>query len=80
MDRRLNSPASDHLRGSLLVVDDMSANLRVLAKLLTRAGHEVRPALSGPVALEAARSLLPDLVLLDVHMPEMDGYQVCAAF
>lgn len=58
----------------------MPANLKVLTKLLTRAGHRVRPALDGRMALEAALSLLPDLVLLDVNMPGMSGYDVCTAF
>lgn len=61
------------------MVDDTPANLRVLSKLLTRAGHVVRPALDGKVAIEAARALPPDLVLLDVNMPGMSGYDVCAA-
>ena len=83
MDRDVSQAgeaAKEGLRGSILMVDDKPANLRVLAKLLTRAGHEVRPALDGRLALEAARSLLPDLVLLDVDMPGMGGHEVCAAF
>ncbi len=61
----------------LLIVDDTPANLRLLTRLLTDAGFRVRPAPNGEVALEAARHQPPDLVLLDVDMPGMDGYEVC---
>jgi len=80
MDRRLSPPEPTSLRGNILMVDDMPTNLKVLSKVLIRAGHQVRPALDGAVALEAARSLPPDLVLLDVQMPDMNGYEVCRAF
>jgi signal transduction histidine kinase len=64
--------------GDLLVVDDTAASLKMLAGMLKAAGHRVRPAISGKLALEAARAQTPDLVLLDITMPEMDGYEVCA--
>lgn len=76
----MKMPNDERLCGSILMVDDMPTNLKVLTKVLTRAGHQVRPALDGKIALDAARSLLPDLVLLDVNMPGMSGYDVCAAF
>jgi two-component system NtrC family sensor kinase len=63
----------------VLIVDDNSANLQLLDSLLTGRGHTVRAALSGPVALTAARAHPPDIVLLDISMPEMDGYSVCRA-
>jgi two-component system sensor histidine kinase/response regulator len=66
--------------GSVLLVDDQPANLAVLSKLLTEAGYKVRAVNSGERALEAARSAVPDCVLLDVAMPGMDGYATCAAF
>ena len=66
--------------GSVLLVDDQPANLAVLSKLLTDAGYKVRAVTSGERALEAARSALPDCMLLDVAMPGMDGYATCAAF
>jgi len=63
---------------SVLVVDDTVDNLRLLTGVLDQMGHEVRPVTSGPQALIAARHSPPDLVLLDVTMPEMSGYEVCA--
>jgi DNA-binding response OmpR family regulator len=65
--------------GNILVVDDTKENLRILADALGEEGYKVRPALSGRMALEAARKELPDLILLDILMPGMDGYEVCEA-
>lgn len=62
---------------SILVVDDNPNNLRVLEGILRNAGHRVRAALDGPSALAAAVAARPDLVLLDIRMPGMDGYEVC---
>ena len=62
---------------SILVVDDISANLQVLTGMLKARGYKVRPAPSGKLALMAARKDPPDLILLDINMPEMDGYEVC---
>lgn len=64
--------------GDILVVDDMPANLEILTTMLKECGHRVRPLLDGRQALEAARLQTPDLILLDINMPGMDGYQVCA--
>ncbi|WP_254563724.1 response regulator [Oscillatoria sp. HE19RPO] len=61
----------------ILIVDDEPNNLRVLSNLLKKHGYKVRAVLSGDRALAAARSTPPDLILLDIMMPEMDGYQVC---
>lgn len=63
--------------GSILVVDDSRDNLWVLADLLARHGYSVQPAISGPIALAAVRQAPPDLILLDIMMPDMDGYTVC---
>jgi len=63
---------------SILVVDDTPENLRVLANLLDGQGYEARPVTSGRQALQAVAHAAPDLILLDVTMPEMDGYQVCS--
>jgi putative two-component system response regulator len=64
-------------RGNILVVDDTPANLTLLAKMLGDRGYRVRPVPSGSLALKAAASDPPDLVLLDISMPEMDGFEVC---
>ena len=66
-------------KGNILVVDDVPANLRLLVDLLSRKGYEVRPAPNGERALSAARSQPPDLILLDIMMPGMSGYDVCRA-
>src|SRR5512135_3528274 len=61
----------------ILVVDDTPANLRLLSDLLTQQGYRVRPATDGALALKSAAAKIPDLILLDVNMPGMDGYEVC---
>src|SRR3954451_12839451 len=61
----------------ILIVDDTPANLNVLSAILGKRGYRVRPAINGALALKAAQKAAPDLILLDVQMPEMDGYQVC---
>jgi serine phosphatase RsbU (regulator of sigma subunit) len=63
--------------GGILVVDDAPANLQVLAGMLKHGGYKVRPVPSGKLALRAARRDPPDLILLDINMPEMNGYEVC---
>jgi signal transduction histidine kinase len=60
----------------ILVVDDQEPNLRVVGALLTRAGFDVVPAMSGPEALERLQASPPDCVLLDMRMPGMDGFAV----
>jgi serine phosphatase RsbU (regulator of sigma subunit) len=62
---------------SILVVDDAPANLQVLAGMLKDRGYKPRPVPSGKLALLAARKDPPDLILLDINMPEMNGYEVC---
>lgn len=61
----------------ILIVDDTPANLELLAGILSHRAYEARPFLSGRLALAAARLDPPDLILLDIHMPEMDGLDVC---
>jgi len=65
-------------RGSILIVDDEPANLEILSEALEDK-YDIMCATNGEDALEAAREDLPDLILLDVMMPEMDGYQICRA-
>jgi diguanylate cyclase (GGDEF)-like protein len=64
---------------TIMVVDDTPANLRLLIGILAARGYQVRPATSGSHALAAAQANPPDLILLDITMPEMDGYTVCTA-
>ena len=65
--------------GTILVVDDQAANVRVVGALLGRNGYEVMTASSGPEALAAARTRAPNLILLDMVMPGMDGFDLLAA-
>src|SRR5919199_1846168 len=67
-----------HPKGNILVVDDLPENLRLLVDILQKQGYEVRPVPNGKLALSGARGFLPDLILLDIMMPEMDGYEVCS--
>ncbi|PSB27192.1 ATP-binding protein [Stenomitos frigidus] len=69
--------SADDLRGDILLVDDTPDNLRVLSAMLTNQGFEVRKALSGQRAIASVRADPPNLILLDIKMPEMDGYTVC---
>ena len=65
--------------GRILAVDDQAANLRVVGILLGRNGYEVVPAANGAEALAAAQEQVPDLILLDMMMPGMDGFELLAA-
>jgi diguanylate cyclase (GGDEF)-like protein len=64
-------------KGIILVVDDTPTSLRLIAKMLEGHGYNVQIANSGNAALISIEQVLPDLVLLDVNMPEMSGYEVC---
>lgn len=64
-------------RADVLVVDDTPENLRVLCGMLKHQGYRARPMPSGKLALQAVASQQPDLILLDINMPEMNGYEVC---
>lgn len=61
----------------ILIVDDTPASLQLLSRILTEHGYRVRPASSGSLALRSAAAKAPDLILLDVKMPGMDGFEVC---
>jgi DNA-binding response OmpR family regulator len=63
--------------GDILVVDDQPVNVRLLATMLSQLGYKVRKATSGEMALTAIHAEPPDLILLDITMPHMDGYELC---
>ncbi len=65
-------------KNNILIVDDTPENLTILLQMLTQQGYRVRPALSGEIALKSVLAEPPDLILLDILMPEMDGYEVCS--
>jgi signal transduction histidine kinase len=70
-------PNVPEAESDILVVDDNADNLRILSHILTSKGYKVRPVTTGPQALAAVQSQPPDLILLDIVMPEMSGYEVC---
>ena len=61
----------------ILIVDDIPDNIRLLSDILTEQGYQVRKSLNGKMALKAIAASIPDLLLLDINMPEMNGYQLC---
>jgi len=67
----------DKYCADILIVDDTLENLQLLASILKEVGYKVRPASSGKQAIAAIEHRQPDLILLDIKMPEMDGYEVC---
>ncbi len=62
---------------NILVVDDTPDNVRLLAEMFTEHRYDVRAASDGTFDLESARLTPPDLILLDIRMPGMDGYTIC---
>lgn len=64
-------------KANILIVDDTPENLRLLSTALTQRGYKVRNAINGAVALIGATEDPPDLILLDIKMPDLDGYEVC---
>ena len=73
LSREVGKPSE----GGILVVDDDPAGLQLIVDLMGKQGYHVRPANSGELALRSAASRLPELILLDIQMPGMDGYEVC---
>jgi adenylate cyclase len=74
----MNSNHSPTSSAIILIVDDTPDNVRLLSTILTEEGYQVRKALNGKRALATVQEFPPNLILLDVMMPEMNGYQVCA--
>lgn len=75
MDSNKNFVAAQNL--DILIVDDTPENIRFLSTLLVEQGYQVRKALTGKMALTAAQAIVPDLILLDINMPHMNGYETC---
>jgi CheY-like chemotaxis protein len=78
--RQLDEPTPGQIpqaKSNIVVVDDQPANLKLLEEVLKEGGHAVRSFPLGRLALEAAARHVPDLILLDINMPEMDGFEVC---
>jgi len=76
----LHPDQTTDIKGNILLIDDLPENLKLLTDLLSQLGYVVRSAISGSRGLKSAKSKAPDIILLDIQMPEMDGYQVCKAF
>ncbi|MGN7610686.1 response regulator [Magnetococcales bacterium HHB-1] len=74
-EKNLSQPP--HMNADILVVDDNAANLNLLVNILRREGFRVRPAVNGTLALRSLKERPADLVLLDIMMPKMNGYEVC---
>ena len=74
MDRAQDN---SQVKGTILIVDDTPDNLRLLSSLLQSHGYSVRQAINGNLALQAAQLNPPDLILLDIHLPQSNGYQIC---
>lgn len=77
MDKGANAEPVKGTLADILVVDDNPVNVRLLANILVNLGYKVRKATNGEMALDAIDAITPDLILLDINMPGMDGYQVC---
>lgn len=73
------SQTTEPSKGDILIIDDTPNNVRLLSTLLTNHGYEVRGVINGEIGLRAARSAVPDLILLDISMPKLSGYDVCEA-
>ncbi|WP_013324013.1 GGDEF domain-containing response regulator [Gloeothece verrucosa] len=73
----MNPPDETDQSENILIVDDQANNLRILSEILAKKGYKIRKAINANSALKAVYSTLPDLILLDIRMPEMDGYQFC---
>jgi two-component system sensor histidine kinase/response regulator len=75
----MSTRQSKATKGNILIVDDTPENLRLLSNALTERGYKVRSVINGAMALMGAKAAPPDLILLDINMPQMNGYEVCEA-
>ncbi|MEB3340132.1 response regulator [Okeania sp.] len=64
-------------KNNILIVDDAPENLRLLSSMLEHQGYNVRKAINGKIAINGAQIAKPDLILLDINLPDIDGYEVC---
>ena len=71
---KISNPAAEI---SILIVDDAIENLQILTSTLSKQGYQIRCAKNGSTAIRGANQIIPDLILLDIRMPGLDGYQVC---
>ncbi|MEM1392041.1 MAG: EAL domain-containing protein [Cyanobacteria bacterium P01_D01_bin.116] len=78
--RNTDNYSSNFDEQDILIIDDTADNLRILSSILTKVGYKVRKALNWQMAFTACQTQLPDLILLDIMMPEIDGYEVCERF
>lgn len=74
-----NNSSNDNNQ-DILIIDDTPDNLRILSSILNKVGYKVRKALNWQIAFTACQTQLPDLILLDIMMPEVDGYEICRRF
>ncbi|MFM9263694.1 adenylate/guanylate cyclase domain-containing protein [Tychonema sp. BBK16] len=74
---QMKTNKTDNYQADILVVDDTPDNLRLLIRILQKQGYKVRPVTNGFSALEAIQSSHPDLILLDIMMPDISGYEIC---
>jgi diguanylate cyclase (GGDEF)-like protein len=74
----MNQSTPNFIKADILIVDDTLMNLRLLSTMLSEQGFEVRQAINGKMALTAVQTCPPSLILLDIMMPDIDGYQVCS--
>src|SRR5436190_6346282 len=72
-----NHTGTSHHQATVLVVDDILANQKLLRETLEPEGYEVLLASEGATAIEVAQGALPDIILLDVQMPGIDGFETC---
>jgi len=70
---------SEHslLHEEIMVIEDDEGSLKLLSRVLTRAGYKVRPATDGELGLRSVQAKLPDLIMLDFRLPGMDGVEMC---
>ncbi|MEG4169771.1 MULTISPECIES: adenylate/guanylate cyclase domain-containing protein [unclassified Microcoleus] len=74
---QMKAEQTENYQADILVVDDTPDNLRLLIRILHKTGYKVRPVTNGFAALDAIQSSAPDLILLDIMMPDIDGYELC---